>query len=118
MQEAFWPRHGLQCGSCTPGMIVSAVDMLQRNPEPTPDVEPGLDATLRFEPHPHEVLAPPRTRAVGCSRRERSGLRTSPPRRVAVNRRFRHGVPVGDGRRVRGAGGESGGGPGPERRAR
>jgi aerobic carbon-monoxide dehydrogenase small subunit len=37
MQEAFWASHGLQCGYCTPGMIVSAIDLLQRNPNPTDD---------------------------------------------------------------------------------
>jgi aerobic carbon-monoxide dehydrogenase small subunit len=37
MQEAFWASHGLQCGYCTPGMIVSAIDLLQRNPDPTDD---------------------------------------------------------------------------------
>jgi carbon-monoxide dehydrogenase small subunit len=35
MQEAFWSAHGLQCGYCTPGMIMSAVDLLQRNPDPS-----------------------------------------------------------------------------------
>ena len=35
MQEAFRDNHGLQCGFCTPGMIMSAVDLARRNPEPT-----------------------------------------------------------------------------------
>ena len=35
MQAAFWEKHGLQCGFCTPGMIMTAVDLLQRNPHPT-----------------------------------------------------------------------------------
>ena len=35
LQEAFWEEHGLQCGYCTPGMILSAVDLLQKNPKPT-----------------------------------------------------------------------------------
>lgn len=34
MQEAFRNNHGLQCGFCTPGMIMSAVDLLQTNPQP------------------------------------------------------------------------------------
>jgi aerobic carbon-monoxide dehydrogenase small subunit len=37
MQESFWASHGLQCGYCTPGMILSAIDLLQRNPNPTDD---------------------------------------------------------------------------------
>jgi aerobic carbon-monoxide dehydrogenase small subunit len=35
LQEGFWEEHGLQCGFCTPGMILSAVDLLDRNPQPT-----------------------------------------------------------------------------------
>jgi carbon-monoxide dehydrogenase small subunit len=35
LQEAFWECHGLQCGFCTPGMILSAYQLLQRNPKPT-----------------------------------------------------------------------------------
>ena len=35
IQEGFWEEHGLQCGYCTPGMIMSAADLLQRNPDPS-----------------------------------------------------------------------------------
>ncbi|MGE0461838.1 MAG: (2Fe-2S)-binding protein [Vicinamibacterales bacterium] len=35
MQTAFWEEHGLQCGYCTPGMIMSAVYLLQENPAPS-----------------------------------------------------------------------------------
>ena len=35
MQEGFWEEHGLQCGYCTPGMIMSAVNLLADNPRPT-----------------------------------------------------------------------------------
>jgi carbon-monoxide dehydrogenase small subunit len=35
LQEAFWEEHGLQCGYCTPGMIMSAVNLLRDNPSPT-----------------------------------------------------------------------------------
>jgi aerobic carbon-monoxide dehydrogenase small subunit len=34
VQQAFWDHHGLQCGFCTPGMIISAVQLLQDNPRP------------------------------------------------------------------------------------
>ena len=37
LQQAFWEKHGLQCGFCTPGMIMTAVDLLSRNPDPTDD---------------------------------------------------------------------------------
>ena len=35
MQAAFREHHGLQCGFCTPGMIMSAVDLVKRNPDPS-----------------------------------------------------------------------------------
>ncbi len=35
LQEGFWEEHGLQCGYCTPGMIMSCVTLLQANPHPT-----------------------------------------------------------------------------------
>ena len=35
MQEAFKQHHGLQCGFCTPGMVMSAIDLINHNPEPT-----------------------------------------------------------------------------------
>jgi aerobic carbon-monoxide dehydrogenase small subunit len=34
IQEGFWEEHGLQCGFCTPGMIIASLDLLQRNPTP------------------------------------------------------------------------------------
>jgi aerobic carbon-monoxide dehydrogenase small subunit len=34
VQEGFWECHGLQCGFCTPGMILSAVELLRKNPDP------------------------------------------------------------------------------------
>ena len=37
LQTAFWETHGLQCGFCTPGMIMTAADLLARNPDPTDD---------------------------------------------------------------------------------
>ena len=35
VQQAFWDKHGLQCGFCTPGMIMAAADLMVRNPDPT-----------------------------------------------------------------------------------
>jgi carbon-monoxide dehydrogenase small subunit len=47
LQEAFWNDHGLQCGYCTPGMIMAAADLLARNPNPTEqDVRHGLEGNL------------------------------------------------------------------------
>ena len=47
LQEAFWEHHGLQCGYCTPGMIMAGVDLLARNPHPTEEeVRHGLEGNL------------------------------------------------------------------------
>ena len=47
LQEAFWEHHGLQCGYCTPGMIMAAADLLARNPDPTEaEVRKGLEGNL------------------------------------------------------------------------
>ncbi len=35
IQDAFWQKHGLQCGFCTPGMMMAAVGLIERNPNPT-----------------------------------------------------------------------------------
>jgi carbon-monoxide dehydrogenase small subunit len=35
LQQGFWDKHGLQCGFCTPGMIMTALDLLASNPDPT-----------------------------------------------------------------------------------
>src|SRR5438874_11682249 len=35
VQQGFWECHGLQCGYCTPGMIIAGVELLQRNPKPS-----------------------------------------------------------------------------------
>ena len=37
LQSAFWEQHGLQCGFCTPGMIMVAADLLSHNPDPSED---------------------------------------------------------------------------------
>jgi carbon-monoxide dehydrogenase small subunit len=47
LQEAFWECHGLQCGFCTPGMILSAYQLLKRNPKPTEtEIRHSLDGNL------------------------------------------------------------------------
>src|ERR1700759_98516 len=47
MQEAFWSNHGLQCGYCTPGMIMSATALLAENPEPSEaEVRHSLEGNL------------------------------------------------------------------------
>jgi len=47
VQEGFWERHGLQCGFCTPGMILAAKALLNRNPNPTEvEIRQGLEGNL------------------------------------------------------------------------
>jgi carbon-monoxide dehydrogenase small subunit len=47
MQEAFWNEHGLQCGFCTPGMIIASKQILERNPNPTDEeIRHGLEGNL------------------------------------------------------------------------
>lgn len=47
IQEAFWSHHGLQCGFCTPGMIISALALLEDNPDPSEhEIRIGLAGNL------------------------------------------------------------------------
>jgi carbon-monoxide dehydrogenase small subunit len=47
MQQAFMENHALQCGYCTPGMVMAATSLLQENPHPTEDeVRIGLEGNL------------------------------------------------------------------------
>jgi len=47
IQEAFWNEHGLQCGFCTPGMIMATVALLQSNPSPSDaEIRKGLEGNL------------------------------------------------------------------------
>ncbi len=47
IQEGFWEKHGLQCGFCTPGMMMAAVQLLERNANPTEEeIRHALDGNL------------------------------------------------------------------------
>ena len=47
MQEAFRQNHGLQCGFCTPGMVISAIDLVSKNPKPSEqEVREWLEGNL------------------------------------------------------------------------
>ncbi len=47
VQEGFWAKHGLQCGFCTPGMILSAAALLEKNPDPSEDeIEHAIEGNL------------------------------------------------------------------------
>jgi aerobic carbon-monoxide dehydrogenase small subunit len=47
LQEAFWNKHGLQCGFCTPGMILASHELLRRNPQPSDqEIRHGLEGNF------------------------------------------------------------------------
>jgi carbon-monoxide dehydrogenase small subunit len=47
IQEGFWEKHGLQCGFCTPGMMLASVELLRKNPDPTEDeIRRGISGNL------------------------------------------------------------------------
>ncbi len=47
VQEGFWEKHGLQCGYCTPGMIITAAQIIERNPDPSEEeIRHGLEGNL------------------------------------------------------------------------
>ena len=47
LQQAFWDQHGLQCGFCTPGMIMQAAWLLEQNPEPSEvEIREGISGNL------------------------------------------------------------------------
>ena len=59
VQEGFWEEHGLQCGFCTPGMIMAATQLLQRHPSPSVDeIRHGIEGNLcRCTGYQHIVQA-------------------------------------------------------------
>jgi len=59
VQEGFWEHHGLQCGYCTPGMIMAAAQLLERNPDPSDEeIRHGLEGNLcRCTGYQHIVQA-------------------------------------------------------------
>ncbi|HYX53639.1 MAG TPA: (2Fe-2S)-binding protein [Candidatus Limnocylindrales bacterium] len=59
VQQAFWEHHGLQCGYCTPGMIMATAQILQRNPDPSDEeIRHGLEGNLcRCTGYQHIVQA-------------------------------------------------------------
>jgi carbon-monoxide dehydrogenase small subunit len=47
VQDAFWEKHGLQCGYCTPGMVLTACNLLEQNPKPSDaEIRRGLEGNL------------------------------------------------------------------------
>src|SRR5215207_5200544 len=71
MQEAFWEQHGLQCGYCTPGMIMAAADLLERNPNPSEEeVRHGLEGNLCRCTGYHNIVKAVRAVAKAAPERE------------------------------------------------
>ena len=66
LQQAFWDDHGLQCGYCTPGMILAADGLLADNPEPTEaEIRQGLKGNLCRCTGYHNIVKAVRTAAKG-----------------------------------------------------
>jgi carbon-monoxide dehydrogenase small subunit len=69
VQEAFRTHHGLQCGFCTPGMIMTAVELLTRNPDPTEEqIREGLEGNICRCTGYHNIV-----KAVAAAARELRG---------------------------------------------
>ena len=77
MQAAFRERHGLQCGFCTPGMIMSAIDLVKRNPNPT---EEDVRDVARGQHLPLHRLPQHRQGRAGRRREMRDAEADEPPR--------------------------------------
>ena len=69
VQDAFRTHHGLQCGFCTPGMIMTAVELLTRNPDPTEEqIREGLEGNICRCTGYHNIV-----KAVAAAARELRG---------------------------------------------
>ena len=79
LQQAFWEKHGLQCGFCTPGMIMTAVDLLAANPDPS-------EAEIRHAIEGNLCRCTGYQNIVAAIRAAASALRSTsaPPARAAV----------------------------------
>jgi len=65
LQTAFWEQHGLQCGFCTPGMIMTAADLLARNSDPTDDeIRDAIEGNICRCTGYHNIVAAIRAAAV------------------------------------------------------
>lgn len=64
VQQAFWARHGLQCGYCTPGMVMAVRQLLQDNPDPSEDdIRHGLAGNICRCTGYHNIVAAAMTAA-------------------------------------------------------
>ncbi|MEE9248732.1 MAG: (2Fe-2S)-binding protein [Dehalococcoidia bacterium] len=66
VQEAFWEKHGLQCGFCTPGMVMSVYALLRDNPSPSDEeIRVGLSGNLCRCTGYHDIVSAVRTAIEG-----------------------------------------------------
>jgi carbon-monoxide dehydrogenase small subunit len=93
LQTAFWEKHGLQCGFCTPGMILTAADLLASNPDPSePEIRHALEGNYcRCTGYQNIVAAVQAAAAAMRAAKASAGSRSSQP--VAVPSRA--GQPAG-----------------------
>ena len=76
LQAAFWEKHGLQCGFCTPGMIMVAADLLARNSDPDEDeIRHALEGNICRCTGYHNIVAAVKAAAVAM----REGAPPRPP---------------------------------------
>jgi carbon-monoxide dehydrogenase small subunit len=69
LQTAFWEKHGLQCGFCTPGMIMTAADLLARNSDPSDDeIRDAIEGNICRCTGYHNIVAA--VRAAAAANRE------------------------------------------------
>ena len=91
LQTTFWEHHGLQCGYCTPGMIMAAADLLAHNPDPSEDeVRHALEGNLCRCTGYHNIV-----KAVMAAAREGGAAETAqppPPERPEAAEEVRKGV--------------------------
>jgi carbon-monoxide dehydrogenase small subunit len=92
LQDAFWEKHGLQCGFCTPGMIMMAVEFLETNPDPTEaEIRHALEGNLCRCTGYHNIVAAIQT-AAATLREQRAADRSNT--QSAVRQFTRPGTPA------------------------
>jgi carbon-monoxide dehydrogenase small subunit len=68
MQRAFHEQHGLQCGFCTPGMVMAAIKLLEENPDPTDqEIREGLEGNLCRCTGYHNIVEAVRSATAGAA---------------------------------------------------
>ena len=73
VQEAFHQEHGLQCGFCTPGMVMSSVDLLKNNPNPTEaEIRKHLEGNICRCTGYHNIV-----KAIAAASEQIAGMRTA-----------------------------------------